>query len=58
VPRFVPNSATLGILYWIALVHVGFGETDQALLWLRAHWLVWLKLDPRFDACRAFGGAY
>jgi tetratricopeptide (TPR) repeat protein len=45
--------------YGIALVHAGLGETDQALLWLeralddRAHWLVWLKLDPRLDGLRS-----
>ena len=45
--------------YGIALVHAGLGEMDQALLWLqralddRAHWLVWLKLDPRFDGLRS-----
>ena len=45
--------------YGVALVHAGLGERDQALAWLeraladRAHWLVWLKLDPRFDPLRA-----
>jgi DNA-binding winged helix-turn-helix (wHTH) protein len=45
--------------YGIALVHAGLGEMDEALLWLqraledRAHWLVWLKLDPRFDGLRS-----
>lgn len=45
--------------YGVALVHAGLGDTDQALAWLgraladRSHWLVWLKLDPRFDALRS-----
>jgi hypothetical protein len=42
----------------VALIHAGLGERQQALTWLeralddRAHWLVWLKLDPRFDPLR------
>jgi serine/threonine-protein kinase len=45
--------------YGIALVHAGLGQTDQALGWLgraladRSHWLVWLKLDPRFEHLRS-----
>ncbi len=45
--------------YGVALVHAGLGEKGQALAWLdraledRSHWLVWLKLDPRFDALRS-----
>jgi DNA-binding winged helix-turn-helix (wHTH) protein/tetratricopeptide (TPR) repeat protein len=41
--------------YGVALVHAGLGDADQAFAWLdravadRANWLVWLKLDPRFD---------
>ena len=41
--------------YGVALVYAGLGESDQALVWLnkgyeeRTHWLVWLKLDPRWD---------
>jgi TolB-like protein/Tfp pilus assembly protein PilF len=48
--------------YGVALIHAGLGERQQALAWLeraladRAHWLVWLKLDPRFDALRADPG--
>jgi DNA-binding winged helix-turn-helix (wHTH) protein/TolB-like protein len=44
--------------YGIALVHAGLGETDLAFAWLdkalaeRSHWLVWLRLDPRWDAIR------
>ena len=42
----------------IALVHLGLGETDQALELLersveeRAHQMVCLKTDPRFDPLR------
>jgi tetratricopeptide (TPR) repeat protein len=43
----------------IAIVHVGLGETDQALGWLqkafqeRCWYLVLLKLDPRLDSLRS-----
>ena len=45
--------------YGIALVYAGLGDRDRALAWLdkayeeRSHWLVWLKLDPRWDNLRA-----
>jgi len=41
--------------YGVALVHAGLGDIDQAFTALdqavadRSNWLVWLKLDPRFD---------
>jgi TolB-like protein/DNA-binding winged helix-turn-helix (wHTH) protein/Flp pilus assembly protein TadD len=44
--------------YGVALVYDGLGEKDQALSWLdkalddRSHWLVWIRLDPRWDAVR------
>jgi TolB-like protein/Flp pilus assembly protein TadD len=44
--------------YGVALVHAGLGDHDAAFEWLnravaaRAHWLVWLKLDPRWKALR------
>lgn len=44
--------------YGVALVHAGLGEKDLAFAWLekavaeRSHWLVWLRLDPRWDAIR------
>lgn len=44
--------------YGVALVYDGLGEQDQALSWLdkalddRSHWLVWIRLDPRWDAIR------
>ena len=45
--------------YGVALIHAGLGEKDLAFAWLdkavaeRSHWLVWLRLDPRWDAIRA-----
>jgi tetratricopeptide (TPR) repeat protein len=44
--------------YGVALVYAGLGEKDQALNWLdkalddRSHWLVWIRLDPRWDPIR------
>lgn len=44
--------------YGVALVHAAIGDADTALVWLerafaeRSHWLVWLRLDPRFDNLR------
>ncbi len=44
--------------YGMALVHAGLGETDEAFRWLdrafdeRSHWLVWLRLDPRWKSLR------
>lgn len=44
--------------YWIALIHVGLGDLDQAFEWLdrafeeRSSWLVWSKVEPRFDVLR------
>lgn len=40
--------------YGVALVHAGLRENEQAFAWLdkafveRSHWLVWLRLDPRW----------
>jgi DNA-binding winged helix-turn-helix (wHTH) protein/TolB-like protein/Tfp pilus assembly protein PilF len=45
--------------YGVALIHAALGEKDLAFTWLekafaeRSHWLVWLRLDPRWDAIRA-----
>jgi tetratricopeptide (TPR) repeat protein len=45
--------------YGMALVYAGVGDIETTLSWLnralaeRSHWLVWLRLDPRFDALRA-----
>jgi DNA-binding winged helix-turn-helix (wHTH) protein/Tfp pilus assembly protein PilF len=45
--------------YGVALVFAGLGENDAAFMWLnkafeeRSHWLVWLRLDPRWNILRA-----
>ena len=45
--------------YGVALVYAGVGEKDAAFTWLekafdeRSHWLVWLRLDPRWDNLRS-----
>ena len=45
--------------YGVALIWAGLGDRDQAFAWLnkaladRSHWLVWLKLDPRWDPIRS-----
>ena len=50
--RYLPS-------YWIALVYTGLGDHDQALAWLerayeeRSSWLVWIKVEPRFDGLRS-----
>jgi TolB-like protein/DNA-binding winged helix-turn-helix (wHTH) protein len=44
--------------YGVALVHAGLGDKSEAFRWLdkaydeRSHWLVWLSLDPRWNALR------
>jgi tetratricopeptide (TPR) repeat protein len=44
--------------YGVALVHAGLGSSNVALAWLhkafeeRSHWLVWLRLDPRWNGLR------
>ena len=45
--------------FGVALVHAGRGRIDEALRWLdrdfdeRSHWLVWLRLDPRWESLRS-----
>jgi tetratricopeptide (TPR) repeat protein len=45
--------------YGVALIHAGLGDRDAAFEWLdravaaRSHWLVWLKLDPRWASLRS-----
>lgn len=45
--------------YGVALVYAGIDDSEAAFTWLdkafaeRSHWLVWLRLDPRFDGLRA-----
>jgi len=44
---------------WIAVIHTGLGEKDQAFDWMqkayddRSSWLVYLKVDPLFDPVRS-----
>ncbi|RJT28158.1 tetratricopeptide repeat protein [Mesorhizobium waimense] len=44
--------------YGIALIHAGLGQDDEAFASLnkafdeRSNWLVWLRLDPRWNALR------
>ncbi|HEV8131119.1 MAG TPA: protein kinase [Acidobacteriota bacterium] len=44
---------------WIAVIHLGLGEKQQALQWLqkgyddRSGWLVYQKVDPIFDSVRS-----
>lgn len=43
----------------VAVVYIGLGDKDRALDWLekacqeRSAWLIWIKVDPRFDALHA-----
>lgn len=45
--------------YWIALIYTGLGDVDQSIAWLerayeeRSSWLLWIKVEPRFDPLRA-----
>jgi TolB-like protein/Tfp pilus assembly protein PilF len=45
--------------YWIAMLHVGLGDKDEAFKWLerafqeRSSWLAWAKVEPRFDSLRS-----
>jgi adenylate cyclase len=49
--RYVPS-------YWIAVVYNGFRDREQVIPWLmraleeRSSWLVWAKVEPRFDWLR------
>ncbi|HKE27352.1 MAG TPA: tetratricopeptide repeat protein [Bryobacteraceae bacterium] len=44
--------------YGYALIYAGLGDKEQAFHWLRkaveerSHWLVWIRVDPRFDGLR------
>jgi eukaryotic-like serine/threonine-protein kinase len=44
---------------WIAVIHLGLGEKDQAFDWMQkayvdhSAWLVYLKVDPWFDTVRS-----
>jgi adenylate cyclase len=45
--------------YWIALVYTSMGNKDEAMKYLeralleRSSWLVWAKVEPRFDSLRS-----
>lgn len=45
--------------YGMALVYTGLGDKEQAFAWLekafaeRSHWLMWLRLDPRWKTLRS-----
>ncbi len=45
--------------YGYALIYAGLKDKKQALIWLRraveerSHWLVWIRVDPRFDTLRS-----
>ena len=44
--------------YWIAVIYNGFKDKDQTMSWMwkafdeRSSWLVWSKVEPRFDWLR------
>ena len=44
--------------YLVALVHLGLGNLDRAISWLkracdeRSHWVIFLNVDPMFDSIR------
>src|SRR2546430_15240734 len=44
---------------WIAMIHVGLDEKDEAFAWLekayqeRSWFLVWIKMDPQVDSLRS-----
>ena len=45
--------------YGVALIYAALGDKEQAFAWLdraydeRSHWLVWLRLDPRWERLRS-----
>ncbi len=58
--HFESVSATRFVTsYGMALIYAGLGDREQVLQWLRkaveerSHWLVWIRLDPRFRLLRA-----
>jgi adenylate cyclase len=50
--RYLPS-------YWIALIYTGLKDRDAAFEWLkrafqeRSSWLVWIKVEPRYDVLRS-----
>ena len=53
--NFVPAHLVLGQ----AVIYAGLADTNRTLAWLekgyqeRSTWMVWLKVDPRFDSMRS-----
>jgi len=53
--KYVPS-------YWIAVVYNGFRDRGQVIPWLmkafeeHSSWLVWVKVEPRFDWLRGDAG--
>jgi len=45
--------------YWIARIHAGLDEKDEAFAWLekayqqRSWFLVWIKMEPQVDSLRS-----
>jgi TolB-like protein/Tfp pilus assembly protein PilF len=45
--------------YYIAIIYVGLGREDETLAWLnkaydeRSFWLLWLRVEPKFDRLRS-----
>jgi hypothetical protein len=45
--------------YDIAVIYAGLKDTDQTFKYLemayqdRSFWMIWLRMDPRFDSIRA-----
>jgi serine/threonine protein kinase/Tfp pilus assembly protein PilF len=45
--------------YWIAMIHLGLNEKDEAFAWLekayqeREWWLMFTKMDPKLDSLRS-----
>ena len=52
------NGGRFATSYGIALIYAALGDKEQAFIWLqrayeeRSHWLVWLRLDPRWERLR------
>ena len=46
--------------YWIAVIYNGFKDKEQTMAWMwkafeeRSSWLVWSKVEPRFDWLREY----
>jgi serine/threonine-protein kinase len=45
--------------YYVAIIYLGLGEQEQTFAWLnraheeRSYWLLWLRVEPRFDGLRS-----